>query len=54
MDLDEDDEDEDDEEDDDEDLDEDEEGDSNPKHKKFFSNDIYRKMFTYNPNKKKK
>lgn len=55
MDLDEDDEDEDDdEEDDDEDLDEDEEEDSNPKHKKFFSNDIYRKMFTYNPNKKKK
>ncbi|MDY5983440.1 MAG: HD domain-containing protein [Anaeroplasma sp.] len=51
MDLDEDD---DDEEDDDEDLDEEEEEDSNPKHKKFFSNDIYRKMFTYNPNKKKK
>ena len=38
----------------DEDEDEDEEEDSNPKHKKFFSNDIYRKMFTYNPNKKKK
>lgn len=53
MDLDEDDEDEDDEE-DDEDKDLDEEEDSNPKHKKFFNNDIYRKMFTYNPNKKKK
>ena len=51
MDFDEDDEDEDDEE-EEEDLEEEE--DSNPKHKKFFSNDIYRKMFTYNPNKKKK
>ena len=52
MDLDEDDEDEDDEEEKEEDLDEEE--DSNPNHKKFFSNDIYRKMFTYNPNNKKK
>ena len=47
-------EDDDDDEDDEEELEEDEEEDSNPKHKKFFSNDIYRKMFTYNPNKKKK
>ena len=55
MDLDDDDdEDEDDDEEEEEDEDEDEEEDSNPKHKKFFSNDIYRKMFTYNPNKKKK
>lgn len=44
----------DDDEEEEDDEDEDEEEDSNPKHKKFFSNDIYRKMFTYNPNKKKK
>ena len=55
MDLDdEDDEEDDDDEEEEDDEDEDEEEDSNPKHKKFFSNDIYRKMFTYNPNKKKK
>ena len=56
MDLDDDDDDEEDDEDEEEeeDEDEDDEEDSNPKHKKFFSNDIYRKMFTYNPNKKKK
>ena len=54
LDEDEDDEDEDDDEEEEDDEDEDEEEDSNPKHKKFFSNDIYRKMFTYNPNKKKK
>lgn len=59
-DLDDDDEDDEDEdEDDDEDDDsieeeEDEEEDKDPKHKKFFSNDIYRKMFTYNPKNKKK
>lgn len=49
-----DDEDEDDDEDDSIEEDEEEEEDKDPKHKKFFSNDIYRKMFTYNPNKKKK
>ena len=54
LDDDEDDEEDDDDEDEEEELEEDEEEDSNPKHKKFFSNDIYRKMFTYNPNKKKK
>ncbi len=46
--------DEEDEDDEDDEEEEEEEEDSNPKHKKFFSNDIYRKMFTYNPNKKKK
>ena len=54
LDDDEDDEEDDDDEDEEEEPEEDEEEDSNPKHKKFFSNDIYRKMFTYNPNKKKK
>ena len=54
LDEDEDDEEDDDDEEEEDDEDEDEEEDSNPKHKKFFSNDIYRKMFTYNPNKKKK
>ena len=54
LDDDEDDEEDDDDEEEEDDEDEDEEEDSNPKHKKFFSNDIYRKMFTYNPNKKKK
>ena len=50
---DEDDEDEFDDEDDDEDDDEEDEVEDS-KHKKFFSQDIYRKMFTYNPNNKKK
>ena len=52
-----DDEDEDDEDNEDEDEveeEEDDDEDTNPKHKKFFSNDIYRKMFTYNPKNKKK
>ncbi|RIA64127.1 HD domain-containing protein [Anaeroplasma bactoclasticum] len=49
-----DDDDDDEDEEDEEEDDEDEEEDKDPKHKKFFSNDIYRKMFTYNPKNKKK
>ena len=51
---DEDEDDEDNEDDDEVEEEEDAEEDTNPKHKKFFSNDIYRKMFTYNPKNKKK